>query len=72
MRRKLPAFMSELPAAPDYHPVRNAIEKTTDPEVVAALRSFISMPPSTAVLANPVRCHQAVKCAGADVELSIR
>ena len=72
MPKRLPAFMSELPPAPAHHPVRKAIEKAADAEVVAALNLFASMPPSTAVLANPVRYRHSVDCAGTPVELSIR
>ena len=42
------------------------------PDVAAALRLFSSMPPSTAVLANPVRHHHPVDCAGTPIELEIR
>src|SRR5207249_3511179 len=69
---RLPGFMSELPPAPEYNPVGKAIEKTSDPEVAAALRLFASMPPSTGVLANPVRYHHTVTCNGVPLELSIR
>src|SRR5262245_40155604 len=64
--------MTELPAPPDYHPVDKAIGKTNDPEIAAALRLFASMPPSTGVLANPVRYHHTVTCRETPVELSIR
>lgn len=64
---------SEVPSRPAYNPVRSAIEASKDrPEVVAALKSFASMPQSTAVLANPVRHHHQIP-AGSDVlELDIR
>jgi hypothetical protein len=70
--KRLPLFMTELPARPDYNPVDKAIGKTNDPEVAAALRLFASMPPSTGVLANPVRYHRTVTCCETPVELSIR
>ena len=54
------AFLLELPAAPEYNPVRTAIGKTTDTEIAAALQLFASMPPSTAVFANPVRYHHTL------------
>jgi citrate synthase len=70
--KRLPHFLSELPGAPEYNPVSKAIAKTTDSEIAAALRLFASMPPSTGVLANPVRYHQAIMCNGAPLELNIR
>jgi citrate synthase len=72
MTKKLPRFMSELPAAPEHNPIGKAIAKTRDAEIAAALRLFASMPPSTAVLANPVRYHDSITCGGAPVELNIR
>ncbi|HET9215707.1 MAG TPA: citrate/2-methylcitrate synthase [Terriglobia bacterium] len=74
MPRKSQAFPSDLPAAPDYNPVRKAIEKTgdRDPEIAAALSLFASMPPSTGIFANPARYHHAVECDGTTVELNIR
>src|SRR2546422_3371052 len=70
--KRLPHFLSELPAAPEYNPVSKAIAKTNDSEIDAVLRLFASMPPSTGVLANPVRHHQEVNCNGVPLELSIR
>jgi citrate synthase len=64
--------MTELPAPPDHRPVDKAIGKTNDPEIAAALRLFASMPPSTGVLANPVRYHHTVTCCETAVQLSIR
>src|SRR5262245_56872847 len=72
MRKKSPAFMSELPAPPAYNPVRDGISNTTDPKASAALQLFASMPASTGILANPVRYHHTVHCKGQAVELSIR
>ena len=72
MPRKSQAFPSDLPASPEYNPVRKAIEKTGDPEIAAALNLFASMPPSTAVFANPARYRHAVDCDGTTVELNIR
>jgi citrate synthase len=72
MPKPLPAFLSELPAAPNHNPVAKAINKSTDPDVTAALQLFASMPPSTGVLANPVRYHHTVTCGSAPLELSIR
>jgi citrate synthase len=66
------AFLLELPAAPEYNPVRTAIGKTADAEIAAALQLFASMPPSTGVFANPVRCHHTLSCNGTALELSIR
>jgi citrate synthase len=72
VQKKVPVFFSELPAAPEYNPVSKAIEKTSDPDIVAALRLFASMPPSTGVFANPVRYHQTVICGADPLDLSIR
>jgi hypothetical protein len=72
MRSSSPAFWSELPAAPDYSPVRDAINETTDSKASAALRLFAGMPPSTGVFANPVRYQETVICNHEPVELSIR
>src|SRR3989454_3841419 len=70
--KRLPLFLSELPAAPEYNPVSKAIAKTNDSEIAAALRLFASMPPSTGVLANPVRYHHPITCNGFLLELNIR
>jgi citrate synthase len=73
MDPRLLAIFSEVPAKPDYNPVRKSIESSKDrPEVAAALKLFSSMPPSTAVLANPVRYHQRVAAGDATLELEIR
>ena len=65
-------FMSEIPAVSEYNPVREALAGTNDSHIAPALRSFASMPPSTAVFANPVRYYRAVACGGTSVDLSIR
>lgn len=70
--RRSQAFPSDVPAAPDYNPVRRAAAKTEDPEIASALALFASMPPSTGVFANPVRYRQTVACNQASVELNIR
>src|SRR5438309_9869144 len=72
LRGTSPKFLSELPVAPEYDPVARAIAKTNDSEIAAALRSFSSMPPSTGVLANPVRYHQPIMCNRVPLELEIR
>ena len=73
MNTSVLSFFSELPPKPDYNPVRSAIGASKDkPEVAAALKLFSSMPPSTAVLANPVRHHQQMAVDGVSLELDIR
>jgi len=73
MNKKLANLLSEVPPKPDHNPVRKAIELSKDnPEVAAALRLFSSMPPSTSVLANPVRHHHPVTCGDTTLELEIR
>src|SRR5437588_990331 len=55
------SMFSEVPAKPEYNPVRDAIEASKDrPDVLAALKLFSSMPQSTAVFANPVRHHHQI------------
>lgn len=73
MEKRLSALLSIVPPKPDYDPVRRAIEDAdTKPEVAAVLKQFASMPPSTGVLANPVRHQQTVTCDNAPLDLSIR
>ena len=72
MAKTSSAFLSELPPAPSYHPVLDAIAETSDPKASAALKLFESMPASTGVFANPVRYHRIVACNGEPVELTIR
>ena len=73
MDPRLLAIFCKVPPKPDYNPVRQSIESSKDrPEVAAALKLFSSMPPSTAVLANPVRHHQRIAAADATLELEVR
>ena len=73
MDKKLNALFSEVPPKPDYNPVRRAIDSAQqNSEVTSALRLFISMPPSTGVLANPVRHHHRIRCGETTVDLDIR
>src|SRR5215471_14421396 len=72
MDHRLAAIFSELPIKPDYNPVRKAIDASQNQEVVAALKLFNSMPPSTGVIANPVRHHHRIPVANATLELDIR
>src|SRR5215831_9269308 len=73
MDEKLASLFSQVPAKPEYNPVRKAIDASKDrPETAAALRSFVSMPASTGVLANPVRHKHQVPARNATLELDIR
>ena len=72
MDHRLAAIFSEVPLKPDYNPVRKAIDASKSQEVVAALKLFNSMPPSTGVIANPVRHHHRIPVANATLELDIR
>jgi citrate synthase len=73
MDNRLAALLSIVPPKPEYDPVRRAIDNAaTTPEVAAVLTQFASMPPSTGVLANPVRHQQTATCANASLDLSIR
>jgi citrate synthase len=65
-------FLSELPEAPLYDPLREVMAATTEPKIAATLQRFASMPRSTGVIANPVRHHCKVTCGGEAVDLSIR
>lgn len=65
-------FLSELPEAPLYDPLREVMAATTEPKIAATLQRFASMPRSTGVIANPVRHHCKVTCDGEAVDLSIR
>src|SRR5215831_10322573 len=73
MDPRLFAIFYKFPPKPDYSPVRQSIEASADrPEVAAALKLFSSMPPSTAVLANPVRHHHQLPAANTTLEVDIR
>jgi citrate synthase len=72
MDQRLAAIFSEVPPKPDYNPVRKAIDASKSQEVVAALKLFNSMPPSTGVIANPVRHHHRIAVGNAALELDIR
>ncbi len=73
MNKKLSAIFNEVPPKPDHNPVRKAIENSQDrADVAAALKLFASMPPSTGVLANPVRYHHEVPASGTNIQLDIR
>jgi len=73
MGKRLSALLSIVPPKPEYDPVRRAVDDAdTKPEVAAVLKQFAGMPPSTGVLANPVRHQQTVTCENAPLDLSIR
>lgn len=72
MPKRLPSFLSGLPAPPQYNPVHDALNESSDPKASAALQLFANMPPSTGVFANPVRYHETVMCGKESVELNIR
>jgi citrate synthase len=73
MNPTLEAIFSEVPPKPDYNPVRDSIAASKDrPEVAATLKLFSSMPPSTSILANPVRHQLRIEVANATLELNIR
>jgi citrate synthase len=72
MDQRLAAIFSVVPTKPDYKPVRKAIDASESQEVVAALKLFSSMPPSTGVIANPIRHHDRIAVANATLELDIR
>ena len=73
MDNKLATLLSEVPARPAYNPVRAALDASKDrPDTAAALKLFVSMPPSTSVLANPVRHHHQLPARTATLELDVR
>ena len=73
MNKTLSALFNAVPRKSDFNPVRTAIESSQDrPEVAAALKLFASMPPSTAVFANPVRHRLGIAASDTTLELDIR
>src|SRR5579884_2777460 len=73
MDEKLASLFAQVPPRPDYNPVRKAIDASKDrPETANALKFFISMPPSTSVLANPVRHKLEAPARDATLELDVR
>lgn len=73
MDTKLANLFSEVPSKSAYNPVKTAIDASKDrPEVAAALKFFVSMPPSTNVLANPVRHRHQLPARNATLDLDIR
>src|SRR4026208_1721836 len=68
----LSKLWSEFPAPPAYAPTRSCMERTQDRDAAALLGQFVSMPPSTAVFANPVRYNRALECDGQEVNVRIR
>jgi len=73
MNKKLSVLFNEVPRKPDFNPVRTAIDSSQDrPDVAAALKFFASMPPSTAVFANPVRHRLEMPASDATLEIDIR
>jgi hypothetical protein len=73
MEKRLSTLLSIVPPKPDYDRVRRAIEDAdTKPEVAAVLKQFASMPPSTGILANPVRHQRTMRAITPPLDLSIR
>src|SRR4249919_2342650 len=73
MNKTLSALFNEVPRKSDFNPVRAAIERSEDrPDVAAALKLYASMPPSTAVFANPVRHRLGIPASDTTLELEIR
>lgn len=66
---------SELPPAPDYNPVAQAIKRAKElgeKEMATALGYFTTMPASTSIIANPVLHHVSVESNGTQITLDIR
>jgi citrate synthase len=73
MNKQISTLFSQVPAKPEFNPVKAAIENSNDmPNVAAALKHFASMPPSTGVFANPVRHRLKLPVNGESLELDIR
>jgi citrate synthase len=73
MNKQISTLFSQVPAKPEFNPVKAAIENSHDrPDVAAALKQFASMPPSTGVFANPVRHRLEIPVNGEPLELDIR
>src|SRR5262245_37059495 len=66
------AFLTEIPAPPDFNPVGRAITKSAHAEITAALYLFAGMPRSTGVFANPARYRHAASCNETSLTLNIR
>lgn len=68
-------IFSVLPPAPEYNPVKQAIdraEKLGEKTIATALGYFATMPSSTDIIANPVLYHIPVDCNGTSITLDIR
>ncbi len=68
-------LLAEVPAPSTYAPTSEALNRAKEldePEIVAALGRFLSMPQATMTLANPVLYNAAIKCGDDDVNLAIR
>ena len=68
-------ILSEVPAASQYSPVTDAVERATvlgEEKIAAALTNVSSMPQSTNVFANPVLHKAAVNCGETQITLNIR
>ncbi|MYB63649.1 hypothetical protein F4X73_03075 [Candidatus Poribacteria bacterium] len=68
-------ILSEVPAASQYSPVTDAVERATalgEEKIATALTNVSSMPQSTNVFANPVLHKAAVNCGETQITLNIR
>ena len=71
----LRTLLAEVPAVSSHHPVRDAAaraEELKEGKIAKALRLFVSMPPSTRILANPPLYRATVDCDGTEIQLEIR
>jgi hypothetical protein len=75
MSNDLQSLLEEVPSRPNYNPTQTAIAEATGSgltSVVNVLKQFASMPPSTGIIANPVRYKGALDCSGASVLTDVR
>mgnify|MGYP001473573743 CR=1 FL=1 len=71
----LSRLSAELPPKSAFLPVSAALERAAELKeagIEGALRSYLSMPQSTMIIANPPLHHTQVDCAGTAVDLKVR
>ena len=75
MSKDLQSLLGEVPPKPNYNPTQSAVAEATasgQTNVVNVLKQFSSMPPSTGIIANPVRYKGSLDCNGTPVLTDVR
>ena len=75
MSKDLQSLLAEVPPKPNYNPTQTAINEAANSGltgVVTVLKQFTSMPPSTGIIANPVRYKGTLDCNGTPVLTDVR